>query len=720
MRRVMTIIPLMTLFVNIAILLDIPIFREIIVFLFLSFIPGIAILRILNLKELSFLDAIVFSVGLSIVSVMFTSLLVNELYLFLGLPHPLSTFPLAVAVSVFTLALFLIGCRHNVPESSEFKINLEGKLKDILPLCIVLFLVPLFSALGALSHTISLVLLSDAIIAALCVVTVIFRRLIPMALFTLIIFSISIALICQVLLASKYVVGVDSNIEYYVFSLTKINGQWGFADVIGYLQTFTYNSMLSITLLPTVYAVLMKAQSDIVFKILYAFIFLFVPLAAFRTIEIQFGKMIAFFSVLFLVFTNVAFYGEPLGLNREILGLLFFTISVFVLVSNAIPVTKRRWLLILFGTALAVSHYALAYVYLLIVAIVFIYSKVKPRLGEAFDSATVLLIFVITISWFSIGPSSPLVSLANSFRGTIEEFIWGLPARGVTATTLWALPSVFTVASWINLLFSGIANLFLVVGVLAILMKIKGQGIIGYYKVIMILAAIIVLVAFISPQFAGDFNFSRFYGVSMLILSPSFVFGGQVLMKMVGKAWTKVSPSLKNRILSKNKKIDIVFLLIATILSGYFLSQVGFVNYVTNGAVHTYNTDFDKMKTSNDIGAKLFFYGWFNQEPDVLSASWLSGHRAENAEIFADDISGDHALVSYGLIPLGTTLPITNMKNPSQGSYLFLGSLNVVNGVMYTYALGPFNMSEVSSFLGNNSLVYSNGNSEIFSVSPAH
>jgi uncharacterized membrane protein len=725
LRKDSLVIPISVFIADIAILLDIPIFTEIIVFLFLSFIPGIALLRLFELKKISFLDTIIFSVGLSIFFVMFVSLLVNELYLFLGLSHPLSMLPLTVALSVFTLALFLIGYRRDVLEIFEFKTSFEGKLKDVLPLSIILFLIPLFSVLGALFHTTSLILLSDAIIATLFVVTIISRRLIPRTLFPLMIFSISIALVCQVLLASKYVVGVDSNIEYYVFSLTKINGQWGFTDVIGYLQTFTFNSMLSITLLPTVYAVLMQAQGDIVFKILYAFIFLFVPLTIYRISEIQFGKMIGLFSAFFFVFTNVAFYGEPLGLNREIVGLLFFALSVFLLISNFIPVTKRRWLLIIFGASLAVSHYALAYVYLLILATVFIVPKVKPRFDEiahtALDGATILLVFAITILWFSIGPSSPLVTLSNSFKATFVEFTEGLRATGVTANTLYAFPSVFTVASWINLLFSGIANLFLIVGILAILMKLKGKGIIGSYKVIMILAAIILLVALIIPQFAGEFNFSRFYGVSMLFLSPCFVFGGQTLLETIGKAWNKVKPSLKNQILSKNNKIDTVFLLIAIILSAYFLSQVGFVNYVTNGAVHTYGTDFVKMETSNDITAKLVFYGWFNQEPDVLSASWLLRYRAENAEVFADYLYGSHALVSYGLIPIGTTLDITNTTNPSQGSYLFLGSLNVVYGVMYrSNGLELVNTSKVSPLLDNNSLVYSNGKSEIFFVVTAN
>ena len=74
-----------------------------------------------------------------------------------------------------------------------------------------------------------------------------------------------------------------------------------------------------------------------------------------------------------------------------------------------------------------------------------------------------------------------------------------------------------------------------------------------------------------------------------------------------------------------------------------------------------------------------------------------------------------HVLVSYGLIPNELLLPITNTTIPPQGSFVYLGTLNIVNGVITT-TTGSFNTSEISSLLDQNNLVYSNGNSEIWYV----
>jgi uncharacterized membrane protein len=714
----------MTFLLYTAILLDIPILREIIVFVFLSFIPGFAILRLFKLKEISFLDTILFSVALSVAFVMFMGLLVNELYLFLGFSKSLSTIPLTVAISAFTLIVFFIEYRRDFSGTSKLKTSFEGELKNVLPLSIILFLLPVLSALGVLYFNVSIILLSCAIIAALCVMGVVSRRLVPENLFPFLIFSISIALVCQVLLTSKYIVGWDANLEYYVFRLTQINGHWGFLNAnLNSLVTLTYDSMLSITLLPAVYSTLIGAQGEIVFKILYPFIFCLVPLTLYRINEKQFGKLIGLLSAILFVFTYSAFFGPgALSLNRQIVGELFLVLSVFLLINKTIPATKRRWLLIIFGAALAVSHYALAYFYLAIVTLDFIISRVKPRFDDALNTVTLFFLFCVTFSWYSIGPGAPLISLVSftdSIKLTFVELTTGvLPSQAVTAQTA-TLPEVFTTSSWINLSVSGITDLFLIIGVLLITLRPKRTGISAQYRLMTIIGAVVLAASYIGPSIASILTFSRFYGITMLFLSPCFVLGGQTFLITIRKVWTKIKRPPKRQIAPKSKNINRVFLLIAIILSAYFLSQVGFVNRVTGGPIHCYNIDFDRMKTSNESQVKIGFYTAYIPEQDVFSASWLLNHRVETAYVFADDVSESHVLLSYGLIPNKLLLPLLNTTIAPQGSFIYLGSLNTLDGVITT-TTGSFNTSEISSLLDQNNLVYSNGNSEIWYVSPAH
>ena len=717
------IIPIMTFFMYSALLLNIPLLRDVIIFIYISFIPGFALLKFLKLNEISFLDTILFSVGLSIAFSMFMGLLVNELYVILGLSQPLSVIPLTVAISAFTLAIFFIDYKRNLSETFESGKSLAGELKDIFPISIILVLLPILSVLGFLYFNVFIMLLSCAIIAILCVMSVVSKRLVPESLFPFLIFSISIALVCQVLLTSPHIVGFDANLEYYVFRLTQINGHWGFLNAnVNSLVTLTYNSMLSITLLPAVYSALMHAQGEILFKILYPFIFCLVPLTLYRTFEKQFGKLVGLLSTLFFVFTSMAFYNfEILSLNRQIVGEFFLVLSVFLLLSKTIPVTKRRVLIIAFGAALAVSHYSLAFMYLAFVAVIFTISKIKPKIDDALNFVTVLLLFALTFAWYTFGSNSLLTSLANTLASTIKlAFVPGEFSNHIgTATTIYSLPEFFTVATWINLATLIIPYLFLIIGILVIILRSKGTGIPAQYRIMVIMAAIILAVTIIVPSTAVILNFSRFYAITLLFLSPYFVFGGQTILAALRKAWTKIKRPLKRQIASKSKNIDIVLLLIAILLSAYFLSQVGFVNRVTGSPIHSYNVDFDRMITSNESQVKMTLYGIYIPEQDVSSAVWLLNYKAATAKVYADYISGTHALISYGLIPNELILPLTNATIPEQFTFIYLGSLNVVNGVITTNIgsfgnYGSFNTSEISSLLNKSDLIYSNGASEIW------
>jgi uncharacterized membrane protein len=719
-------IPIMTLLTYAVILLNIPIFRDVVVFIYLSFIPGFALLKFLKLKDISLLDTILFSVGLSITFLMFMGWLVNELYVILNLTQPLSTIPLTIAISASTLIIFFIEYRRDLSEPSKLSINLGYETKKNFPLSIILFLLPIFSALGVLYLNVSFILLSCAIIAVLCVMSAVSRKLVPENLYPFLIFSISISLMFLVLLTSKYIVGWDSNLEYYVFRLTQINGHWGFLSPnVSQLMTLNFNSMLSITVLPTIYSALMNANGDIVFKILYPFISSLIPLALYRIFEKQFGKRIGLLSTLFYIFTSTAFYGlEPLSLDRQIVGELFLLLSVFLLIDRTIPITKRRLLIVAFGAALAVSHYSIALLYLSFIAIIFVVSKIKLKTDRTinFMTITLLLLFVLTFSWYAFYSNSLLPTLGNLIKAVLYGLSTGNTHNGAgTATNLYSVPQVFTAATWINLAMLVIPYLFLIIGILVIIVRPKGTGISEQFRILSIAAAIILAASVIVPSFAVSFNFTRFYAITLLILSPCFVFGGQTLLVTIGKVWTKIKRPLKRQITSKNKNMNISLLLIAIILGGYFLSQLGFVNRVTGDKIKSYYIDFDRIQASDDPQVKvIYLVGAYIPEQDVYSAAWLLNHKVATTKVYADSASTVHALTSYGLIGQDLIFPLTNETAPEQHALIYLSNLNVVYGVITTDVesssnFGSLNSSEISPILNNSDLIYSNGASETWS-----
>src|SRR4030042_118475 len=70
--------------------IDIPILRQIIGFVFLTFVPGILILRILKIHNVGIIESLVYSVGLSLAFIMFSGALLNFALSLMGISNPIS------------------------------------------------------------------------------------------------------------------------------------------------------------------------------------------------------------------------------------------------------------------------------------------------------------------------------------------------------------------------------------------------------------------------------------------------------------------------------------------------------------------------------------------------------------------------------------------------------------------------------------------------------
>lgn len=252
-------------------------------------------------------------------------------------------------------------------------------------------------------------------------------------------------------------------------------------------------------------------------------------------------------------------------------------------------------------------------------------------------------------------------------------------------------------------------HFFIVIGVLGLLLKAKKMKLDPKYRVLTILSAVILFLCVTVPNIAPALNFSRFYAITILFLAPCFVLGGETL---VGISENVLRRATSRRSLS-NTHNQISTVLLCAVLIGYFLSQSGFINCVTGAAPQSFSLDYNRIRTSTDRSLEINFYSVYIPEQDVFGAVWLSKHMGESSTIYADYVSVDCVLTSYGLIPRQQMRFLTNTTIVEQGSSIYLGQLNVVNGVITTETQS-FNTSELSSLLNENSLIYANGNTEVF------
>ncbi|KAF5420331.1 MAG: putative membrane protein [Candidatus Methanomarinus sp.] len=122
-----------------AIGLNIPILRQLIGFIYLTFVPGILIFRILKIHGFDLVNTLLFTVGLSITFIMLCGLFINALYPIIGIPNPLSTLSLTATTCVFIL-IFSIIIYYRDEDIIETNINQKHVFKPSILLPIIILL----------------------------------------------------------------------------------------------------------------------------------------------------------------------------------------------------------------------------------------------------------------------------------------------------------------------------------------------------------------------------------------------------------------------------------------------------------------------------------------------------------------------------------------------------------------------------------------------------
>ena len=365
-----TLIILILFLTDIFILLNIPFLREISAILFFTIIPGLLIIQILRLNRIKFIKKFILSVGLSISFIIFVGLFLNSLYPFIL--KPLSFINVFGSFNLFIVVLNLIAYWRNkydfdIKDIFNFKINFEDKLTFpiLLP-----FLFPVLMILGtylmnATGNNI-LILVTLFLIPIYIILIVYLKDKVPEAVYPISIWIIGISLLFMHGLSSNHLMGRDVHLEYFSFLTTLSNSHWNLLS-IGH----PINACLSVTILPTIYKVLSNLNGEYIFKLVFALLGSLIPLAIYVSSEKYINKKYAFFASLLFMF--MAFFIASLGSVRQLIAMLFFFISIFVLFDTEINIQSRKILLLILLFSTVLSHYTTAYISLaLIVPILFL------------------------------------------------------------------------------------------------------------------------------------------------------------------------------------------------------------------------------------------------------------------------------------------------------------------------------------------------------------
>ncbi|MGE5465334.1 MAG: hypothetical protein ACM3PB_00370, partial [Betaproteobacteria bacterium] len=126
---------------------QVPLARPIVGFLYLTFVPGALLLRILRIHKTTGVETILYMAGLSLAWDMLAGFLINTLYPFIGIDRPITPFYVTISLS-FGVVLLAALCyfRDRDYHDAGPVIEIDGKT---LPPLLFLVLVPLVSVAGS-------------------------------------------------------------------------------------------------------------------------------------------------------------------------------------------------------------------------------------------------------------------------------------------------------------------------------------------------------------------------------------------------------------------------------------------------------------------------------------------------------------------------------------------------------------------------------------------
>jgi uncharacterized membrane protein len=682
--------------------------------IFLLFIPGILLLRILKLHNLGSVITPLYAVGLSITTLMFSGFLINQAYPYLGIARPIAPLPLLITLSAIVDMLCLAAFVRDKDFSGVDSLDLRAVVS---PSALALCLIPFISIFGTYvmnsTHNNAVLLLLIVLIAALVVVLT-FRRDVPQHVYPLAVFVCALSLLFYESLISNYLVGWDIQTEHYLAGLVIASGSWNPALSISF-----YNTSLSSVLLGPILSLACGISIVSVFKVVYPLIFALVPVALYLVFREHTNDKVAFLSA-FLFVAVEPFFEEMIQLPRQEIGELFLALIVLVMVAKHSE--RRNLLTIIFAFSLIVSHYSLAYVYISLLLFVL--------LGLALlDRPIIQRISRMRQSRSAVG--DPLARSAGSTRGVIRRPItWAYVALFIVASQVWYIYtsggivfySAVTALSYVSGGFSELGNpsvtgagiltsvttsplqevtkylnifvqLLIVVGIIALLAR-KTRMRYDKESAALAVASLSLLVAvFAVPFVAANLNTSRFYQIGLIFLAPFAVIGG---LAIVRAASSMMRVPCDSNCEKNFLKVFSIFLAL------FLLFNTGFVYEIVNKSVSTavpLNATFDAPRF-NDL--------------EVAGAAWLSNEKSNSTPVYGDAY---RSLLLNGFSYPANVFPGNNTL--PAGAFVYLGSLNVqqskLAGVSYASGAGTRSYGNTSVISSGRSRLYDNGGAQIYS-----
>jgi len=704
--------------------LDLPVVREIVAVVYLTLVPGYLLLRIADIDP-GRVETVLFSVGLSLVSLMAVGVVANFLLRALGVARPISELPMVLAIAVFVGGLTAVYAVR-VDDTRWIEVDTRRLTS---PSVLAFALLPVAGVYGALiltrfGNNYLLIVLYAVLLAipALAALGKIPRELFPYALWT-----VALTLLLQNSLSGHYMAWGDSPKEARLALAVLADGYWEPAAAPAFGSKFT---MLRIVILHPIYALFTDLRFVWEFKVVHPLIFSLTPVALYRAYQRYTAPTTAFLSALLYV-SLFSFFVVLSRNTRTATALFFIALFVLLIANERLAPDRKKLLAIVFVAGIVVSHYGVSYMIMAAMALAIPAERVLGRLRPTIattDRLTSpvfgLLYGTMLFAWYIYAsPGSKafnlLIGFGQSFTDRLADQFLANP-DSTSASTRY-LTSNFTSTTLDALkLYNVLVGAVIVVGLGLTYWRVFRNEDIEFDSEYLAYASVALAVFGITFLPVERFNTARTYPTTLLFFAPFFVVGIREVIRRLRTSTPAVTRTGAHRIAA-------VALVLFLALNIGFVSAAITNEYSTNALVEK-----DRIMDNGHPTEKNYFYKQYPTVYGVQSTDWMHAAGLNNSTVFLSGWPGGmkgavgHRTLSGATEDRpyfrGQSIQREMLANESQldGGYVYLSAFSheglgdVIRLPSGHFAFEYTRTHEAKEHWENKSLVYVNGGSSVY------
>jgi len=511
---------------------------------------------------------------------------------------------------------------------------------------------------------------------------------------------------------------------------------------------------LSIVMMAPVYSLLLGMDIVWLFKIVYPIFFCLAPLALYRIFRFQMSPRYAFLSAFFFMSLPMFFMDMP-QLVRQQVSELFFVLVILVMVERKLTSTQRTILVVIFGFGVIVSYYglgtgyAIGYITLGVILLLCIKSRWGRNLWQrmigksislpddlgsfgAFNKKALFIIIGVSVVFMfayygTVASGSGLAGFHTATGiaqntgeqvGTGFEFMDPHSKEPLVQTAVGLDFPLASISGKLWRILQYLVELCLIVGFGRLIFRPTTLGKLkSEYIAMVIVSALILLGIFILPMWSYGMGVTRIWQITLVLLSPLFIFGGETIALGIAK----VSSALHKDLTSSRTRLGyqtFMWFPVVVILIPYFIFNSGVIFELSRSRT----TDFIDSPYSIALsGYRLDLNTVFTRQ-DLDAAHWLCAVPKSDGRVSVDYNTGKLFIDRFDF-PCRTVGISPDAVEPDSAGYVYLRAWNVQNQAV-TFATGYATRRSVSfddlpwfqQAMETADRIYNNGGAQVLDI----